>query len=114
VSTLRENGFIGPNAYYLNHEKYAEYAKGSVNGGKLDVPALFIEAKWDQTCDSAVSRLAEPMRAMCSRLTECSIKADHLVALEKAAETSATVARWLVKEVEGMWPRYWKTPFVSC
>lgn len=99
VSTLRENGVIGPNAYYLNHETNAEYAKGSVNGGKLDVPALFIEAKWDQTCDSAMSRLAEPMRAMCSRLTECSIEADHFVALEKAAETTAAVARWLVKDL---------------
>ncbi|KAL1622359.1 hypothetical protein SLS54_004923 [Diplodia seriata] len=113
VAEFERNGFEGPNAYYLNHDVNREYLKDAPNGGRLHFPVLFIEAKWDNICDTAVSRLAEPMRESCSNLTEVSIDAGHWVALEKPEETNAAIVRWIATKLPHYFPGYWKTPFVS-
>jgi soluble epoxide hydrolase/lipid-phosphate phosphatase len=113
VETVKKNGSSGPNSYYLNHDVNAVYTETSVNGGVLNMPVLFIEAKWDHICDTALSRLSEPMRKCCTNLTECSIEAGHWVAFEKPKETNAAIARWLATKVQSQWPGYWKTPLVS-
>ncbi|GME42116.1 Alpha/beta hydrolase fold-1 [Neofusicoccum parvum] len=113
VAEFERNGFEGPNAYYLNHDVNAVYTKNAPNGGVLNFPVLFIEARWDVVCDTAISRLSEPMREKCTNLTECSIEAGHWVALEKPLETNAALVRWIAEKVPTSYPGYWKTPFVS-
>src|SRR4051794_23430841 len=67
---LERNGFAGPNAWYMNHEANAAYAERAVNGGRLDLPVLFLGARYDYVCETATSPLAEPMRRQCADLTE--------------------------------------------
>ncbi|MEO8299838.1 MAG: hypothetical protein ABI574_18745, partial [Burkholderiales bacterium] len=52
-----------------------------------------------------VSRLADPMKALCSRLTTDVISSGHWMAQEKPAEVNALLARWLATEVPQAWPR---------
>ncbi|KAL0929712.1 epoxide hydrolase [Colletotrichum truncatum] len=113
VAEFEQNGFEGPNDYYRNHEANRVYTKKAPNGGRLSYPVLFIEARWDGVCDTAISRLSEPMREMCDDLTEVSIEAGHWVAMEKPAETNAAIVRWIATKLPAYFPGYWKTPFVS-
>lgn len=110
---LTRTGFFGASAYYLNHAANVEYSKSAVNGGVLDVPALFIEAKFDRTCATAASSLAEPMRRYCRNLTQCSVEAGHWVGLECPLEVNSAIARWLMKALPTSWPGYWSHPLIS-
>lgn len=113
ADTLRKNGSFGPNAYYLNHDVNTAYSMKSVNGGVLEMPVLFIGARFDATCDTSVSSLSEPMRRYCRDLTECTIDSGHWVAHEKHQETNAAIVRWLVTRLPTYWPGYWNVPFGS-
>ncbi len=93
---LEANGMFGPNSWYMNHEANAEYSARAVNGGRIDIPALFVAARYDYTCESITSRLAEPMREECSNLTEEIIDSGHWMAQEKPIEVNQAMARWLV------------------
>ncbi|KAK6222499.1 hypothetical protein QIS74_04201 [Colletotrichum tabaci] len=113
VAEFERNGFEGPNNYYRNHEVNRAYLLEAPNGARLRFPVLFIESRWDSVCDTAISRLSEPMRDLCDDLTEVSIEAGHWVALEKPEETNAALVRWFATKLPTYFPGYWKTPFVS-
>jgi len=110
---LTRTGFFGASAYYLNHAANVEYSKKALNGGILDVPTLFIEAKYDGTCATAASNLSEPMRRYCRNLTQCSVEAGHWVGLERPQEVNAAIARWLMTALPTSWPGHWTHPLVS-
>ncbi|KAK1978593.1 Alpha/Beta hydrolase protein [Colletotrichum cereale] len=113
VAEFERNGFEGPNDYYRNFELNKAFNEKAPNGRRLRFPVLFIEARWDNVCDTAISRLSEPMREFCEDLTEVTINAGHWVALEKPDETNAAIVRWIATKVPTYFPGYWKTPFVS-
>lgn len=94
--SLTRNGFFGPTACYLKHDRNNMYNKISTNGGVLTIPTLFIEARYDRVLSTSISRLSEPMRSYCRNLTEFSIEARHWIALERRQEVNAAIARWLV------------------
>ena len=54
----------------MNHARNAVYTQKARNGGKLDMPVLFLHGDYDYTCETVVSRLAEPMRQDCANLSE--------------------------------------------
>ena len=95
VDTLESNGFSGPNSYYLNHADNRRYSEDSVDAGLLRMPTLFVEARYEPTADTVRTRLAEPMRAFCTNLTEVSVPSGHWVGLEKPAEVNAALLHWL-------------------
>jgi len=99
VSHLKKNGFFGPNSWYMNHKANAEYAKGVRNDGKIDIPALFLAARYDYTCETISSSLAEPMHGICSNLTQEIIDCGHWMAQEKPVEVNRAFARWLVRKL---------------
>jgi len=103
ASALRRNGFFGPDSYYMNHERNAEYHQRSVNGGYIDMPALFLLAEYDFVCESAKSRLADEMRTHCRNLCSVSVPSGHWMAQEKPAEVNASITHWLATRV-GLWP----------
>ena len=113
VNTIKKHGTYGPNAYYRNFDNNAAYAKTSKNDGILNMPVLFIGARWDYICETTTSRLCEPMRQFCTDLVETTIDSGHWVNLEKPTETNASIARWLATRVKEFWPGYWSTPMVS-
>lgn len=74
VEAMAKTGFFGADSWYANHERNRKYYdEKAKHEGRLKMPVLFVEAKFDTICDTVNSRLAEPMRKMCDKLTECSI-----------------------------------------
>ncbi len=103
-AALSRNGFFGPGSYYMNHKANAAYAARAVNGGTLDMPALFIAAEYDFTCECITSRLAEPMRERCRNLTTRVVQSGHWMAQEKPVEVNAALVHWLATSVTDFWP----------
>jgi len=105
TAALTRNGFFGPDAWYMNNERNGAYAKRAKNDGKLAMPVLFLHGAYDYTCETMTSRLAEPMRADCSDLTEVVVKSGHWMAQEKPVDVNAAIAKWLAAKL----PHYWRT-----
>jgi hypothetical protein len=66
VSALERNGFYAPACWYLNNGANAAYARTAQYDGYLNLPVLFLHARYDYVFESTHSRLAEPMRTYCS------------------------------------------------
>jgi soluble epoxide hydrolase / lipid-phosphate phosphatase len=105
VSALARNGFFGPSSWYMNHKTNAAYAATAKNGGYLDMPALFLNARYDFICECTHSRLAEPMRTYCRNLSEVTLRTGHWMAQEKPREVNAALTQWLASKVQEAWPR---------
>lgn len=104
AEALGRNGMFGPSSWYMNHQANAAYAASAVNGGRLEMPVLFLAAAYDYTCDCMTSRLPEPMRALCADLTEQVIGSGHWMAQEKPVEVNGALVRWLAVDVADAWP----------
>jgi len=104
TTALESAGFFGPDSWYMNHRRNAEFASGAVDGGRLSLPALFLHAEFDDTCETVSSRLAEPMRRDCSDLTEVTVASGHWMAQERPLAVNAALARWLAVRFPELWP----------
>lgn len=101
TAAYKKTGFYGVNALYMNHKENREYnLDHAINDGKLDFPVLFIEAKYDIVCAVATTRVADPQRRLCSKLTEVTIESGHWVPLEKPDEVNDAIGAWLRKSFE--------------
>ncbi len=105
ASALQRNGFFGPDSWYMNHGRNAEYANRAHNGGKLGLPVLFLHGRYDYTCQTVTSRLAEPMRALCSDLTEQIVDSGHWMAQERPTVVNAALVGWMARKLPELWPR---------
>lgn len=105
TAALQRNGFFGPNAWYMNHARNTAYATQARDGGRLTLPVLFLHAELDFTCETVNSRLADPMRRDCTRLTEVTVRSGHWMAQERPAQVNAALARWLARELPEHWPQ---------
>jgi len=103
AGALKRNGFFGPDSWYMNAERNMAYAREAENGGRIDLPVLFLHAAYDYVCETMTSRLAEPMRRSCPNLTEAVVKTGHWMAQEDPAAVNAHLARWLATKA-GVWP----------
>ena len=104
TSALQRNGFFGPDSWYMNHGRNARYAKQAAANGRLAMPVLFLHGAYDYTCETVTSRLAEPMRAHCDRLTEVVVPSGHWMAQEKPAAVNAALVGWLARQLPELWP----------
>ena len=102
AEALGRNGFFGPDSYYMNHAANEKYADKAVNGGRLDMPVLFIAAEYDYVCETISSNAADPMRKRCSNLEEAVVKSGHWMAQEKPRAVNAILVSWLARQ--GIWP----------
>ena len=105
VSALERNGFAGPCSWYVNDGVNVAYARTAQNGSYLDLPVLFLNARYDYVCECTHSRAAEPMRTFCRQLTEETIRSGHWMAQEKPAEVNAALVKWLATSVPQEWPQ---------
>jgi pimeloyl-ACP methyl ester carboxylesterase len=101
---LRRNGFFGPDSWYMNADRNIAYAARAVNRGVIDLPVLFLHGAYDYTCETVDSRLAEPMRRDCRKLTEVVVPSGHWMAQEKPRIVNAALARWLSVALPDVWP----------
>ncbi|UOM34034.1 alpha/beta fold hydrolase [Acuticoccus sp. I52.16.1] len=95
VAAFAATGLRGANAWYCNDVPNAAYAAAAPDFGRLTLPVLFLHAALDTVCQTVTGRLAEPMRADCTDLTEATIEAGHHLMLEKPAEVNAAIDGWL-------------------
>lgn len=110
TAAMEKGGYFAPGAYYYaNDENKAYNSPENIGKLTLEMPVLFIEARFDSVVETVSSRLTEPMRRYCRNLTEASISASHWVQIEKPTETNAAIARWLATEVASFWPGAWRT-----
>lgn len=79
----------------MNDAANIAYAAEAPNFGRLTLPVLFLHASWDANCDTAHSRLADPMRADCADLSEVTIEGGHELMLERRAEVNTAIGEWL-------------------
>jgi len=103
VAALQRNGFFGPDSWYMNPARNIDYAARAANGGRLNMPVLFLHAAYDSTCETLVSRLAEPMRQDCGDLTEAVVPSGHWMAQEQPAAVNAALAQWLARRLPSLW-----------
>ncbi len=104
VAALEANGFFGPDSWYMNHRRNVAFASKARDGGKLNLPVLFLHGAYDYTCETITSRLAEPMRADCADLTEVVVPSGHWMAQEKPVAVNAALARWIATRLPQAWP----------
>ena len=104
TDALSRNGFRGPNAYYLNDADNAAYSATALNGGRLDMPVLFLAGRYDITCESVDSRLAEPMRESCRNLTVRIVHSGHWMAQERPERVNLELTRWILAEMPHLVP----------
>lgn len=100
---LGQNGFFGPDSYYMNHERNAAWSADAVNDGMLTMPVLFLAAQYDYTCDAINSDLAVPMRSYCQQLTEGVVYCGHWMAQERPHDVNAALAKWLAQQLPELW-----------
>ena len=103
TAALTRNGFFGPDSWYMNHERNAAWSASAVNGGRLDMPVLFLHGAYDTTCDTMNSPLADPMRQDCTDLTEVVVESGHWMAQERPVAVNAALAKWLAVKLPGVW-----------
>lgn len=104
VEALTRNGFRGPNAYYCNDAANKAYSQTALNGGRLDMPVLFLAGRYDITCESVDSRLAEPMREACPQLVERVVHSGHWMAQERPERVNLELARWIFAAMPDLVP----------
>ena len=95
VKAFETTGFRGAGAWYVNDDANLASAAAAPGDGKLRMPVLFVHAAWDGVCDTVHSRLADPMRADCTDLTEIVIDSGHDVLLERPDAVNAALQDWL-------------------
>lgn len=101
LASHKKHGFFPATAYYLNHDVNAEYAKSEKNGGILDFPVLYIDAKHDAVCSpSTTPNMGESQRSAVKDLTYETIEAGHWVQLEKPEEVNKVLEMWLDNNVQ--------------
>jgi len=94
---LIENGFFGPNSWYVNGKDNQAYLDSKA-GQELSMPVLFVHATYDYVCDTTTTAFAEPMRQRCPNLTERRIDSGHWMAQEKPAQLNAVLEDWLSQQ----------------
>jgi pimeloyl-ACP methyl ester carboxylesterase len=103
AAALERNGFFGPDSWYMNEARNAEYASKAHDGGRLALPVLFLHGEYDYTCETVHSKLAEPMRQACRDLTEVTVPSGHWMAQEKPQMVNAALVKWLAARFPSLW-----------
>jgi pimeloyl-ACP methyl ester carboxylesterase len=103
VAALERNGFFGPDSWYMNSEANAAFAERAKANWRLTMPVLFLHGAFDYVCETIESRLADPMRANCTDLTEVVIPSGHWMAQEKPIHVNAALAKWLALQFPALW-----------
>ncbi|HZZ37320.1 MAG TPA: alpha/beta hydrolase [Caulobacteraceae bacterium] len=102
---LQRNGFFGPDSWYVNGPRNIEFAKKARNGGRLEMPALFLHGAYDYVCYTMAGPLPQPMRAACANLTEVVVHSGHWMAQEMPVSVNAALAKWLAEQCPELWGR---------
>ena len=101
---LARNGFFGPDSWYMNADANLAFAQRAKANWRLTMPVLFVHAAYDYICATIGTRLADPMRANCTNLSEAVVNSGHWMAQEKPLDVNAALAKWLARHFADLWP----------
>jgi pimeloyl-ACP methyl ester carboxylesterase len=104
VEGLSQSGMFGPASWYMNGTRNVAFAKEAQNGGRIDLPVLFLHAAYDTVCETLRSRLAEPMRRHSTNLTERVVESGHWMQQERPAAVNALLAAFIAEKLPAVWP----------
>ena len=104
VAALEQNGFFGPDSWYMNADRNEALATHARNNGKIAMPVLFLHAAYDYICATIGTRLAEPMRESVADLTEATVLSGHWMAQEQPVAVNAHLVRWIAAKFPFLWP----------
>ena len=96
---LEKNSFFGPDSWYMNHAANEAFTASSDNN-QLKMPVLFLHARYDYTCETITSTLAEPMRALCDNLVEHIVDSGHWMAQEQPNVVNRLISEWLATSMD--------------
>ena len=99
AAALARTGFFGADSWYMNGAANSAYALQAKDAWRLEMPVLFLHAKYDVVCETLDSRLADPMRTWCADLTEATVESGHWMAQEKPDEVNAALTSWIVQKL---------------
>jgi len=103
VAALQQNGFFGPDSWYVNGARNEAFAKKAKNNGRIAMPVLFLHAAYDYVCATEGTRLTDPMREFCSDLTEAHVPSGHWMAQEQPVAVNAALTKWLATKFPALW-----------
>ncbi|MEM7189100.1 MAG: alpha/beta hydrolase [Pseudomonadota bacterium] len=95
AEALGRNGFFGPGSWYMNGDANRDFARQAQANWRLQMPVLFLHARFDQTCETLESQLADPMREWVADLTEVTVESGHWMAQERPDDVNAALSNWL-------------------
>ena len=101
VEAFERTGFAGAHDWYRNDAPNAAHAE-KAQSPRLEMPVLFVHARYDGVCDTVTGRLAEPMRANCGQLSEVIVDSGHWVGQENPKALNAALSSWLVSELSAL------------
>jgi soluble epoxide hydrolase / lipid-phosphate phosphatase len=105
VKSLEKTGFFPGSSYYRNHKLNKAYDDSKKNDGVLEMPVLYVDAKYDRICAATTSpKHMDGMRRCCKNLTVSVIESGHWVHMVAPAEVNAKIAQWLVTSLPEYWP----------
>jgi soluble epoxide hydrolase/lipid-phosphate phosphatase len=100
IKSHKKHGSFPSTSWYLNHDVNTEYSKSEKNGGVLEFPVLFIDAKHDAVCSPSTSpKFKESQEKFTRDLTYETIEAGHWLLLEKPDEVNQALEKWLKAKI---------------
>lgn len=100
LKSHKKHGFFPPTAYYLNHDVNEVYAKSEKNGGILEFPVLYIDARHDSVCSPTTTPKFKDIQEKHTKdLTYETVEAAHWLQLEKPKETNEALEKWLKAKI---------------
>ena len=88
----------------MNADANLAFAQRAKANWRLTMPVLFVHAVYDYICATIGTRLADPMRANCTNLSEAVVNSGHWMAQEKPLDVNAALAKWLARHFADLWP----------
>ena len=98
---LERNGFAGPNAWYMNHEANADYAARAHNGGRLDLPVLFLGGSNDWLIAPPWALLEYYIEVPGAAAMLVLNDADHLTIQGSGGRYLGYLTAWMMYQLQG-------------
>ena len=93
AGAYKRTGFFGINSLYMNDVDNRSFV-ASARRSRIEVPTLFVAGRWDYVNDTEHSRLADPMRSLCTNLDYRVLDAGHWIQHERRDDVTHAIDTW--------------------
>lgn len=93
VDAFERTRFFGINSFYMNDSDNRLFFEEAPS--VLEIPVLYLAGEKDLVCHTEHSKLAEPMKKNCRKLTYRVLNAGHWLPQEAHAEVNDAISDWI-------------------